>query len=221
LNEKSILNGKEAMPTQHAAKPASTVFEINELEHLRIISDPLRLRLIAALYEKPLTVKQVADELELKPTKLYYHVSELERIGVVKVMETRVKSGIIEKYYQTLADQIKVNRSLLRVAKQSLAPSAYGELLASLMEATADDLRLGVAQGVIKPPSRTSHKTAVISRSTLTFDPVKADRLLQKFAKLVTEINAADDKHGETHYGFTVAFYPMRSAESKQDSDEQ
>jgi hypothetical protein len=156
----------------------------------------------------------------MTPTKLYYHVSELERIGVVKVMETRVKSGIIEKYYQMVFDQIKVNRNLLHVAKQSLTPSAYGELLASLMEATADDLRLGVAQGVVKPPSRTGKKTAVISRSVLALDPAKADRLMQKFAKIVQEINEADDKHGETHYGFTVAFYPMRSTETQADADQ-
>lgn len=210
------------MTTKRAAKQASpqVVFEITELEHLRVMSDPLRMRLIATLYEKPLTVKQVADELEMTPTKLYYHVSELERIGVVKVIETRVKSGIIEKYYQTVADQIKVNRNLLHVAKQSLAPSAYGELLASIMEATADDLRLGAAQGVIKPPARTGKKNAVIGRSTLALDPAKADRLMQKLAKVMAEINAADNKHGETHYGFTVAFYPMRSTNSAENAKE-
>ena len=205
--------------TAKKAQPQTT-FEITELEQLRVMSDPLRMRLIATLYERPLTVKQVADELDLTPTKLYYHVSELERIGVVKVMETRVKSGIIEKYYQTVADQIKVNRNLLHVAKQSMAPSAYGELLASLMEATADDLRLGVAQGTIKPPARTGKKKAVIGRSTLALDPAKADRLMQKLAKIMTEINAADDKHGETHYGLTVAFYPMRSTETKAAEDQ-
>ncbi len=202
------------MPAKRPApkKPASpAVFEITELEHLRALSDPLRMRLIAALYEKPRTVKQVADELEMTPTKLYYHVSELERIGVVKVIETRVKSGIIEKYYQTVVDQIKVKRSLLHVAQQSMTPTAYGELLASIMEATADDLRLGVAQGTLKPQTGKRKKEAVISRSVLALNPAKADRLMQKFAKLVDEINQADGKNAQARYGLTVAFYPMRS----------
>lgn len=210
------------MPTRHAATPKSTpdtIFEITELEHLRVLSDPLRMRLIAALYERPLTVKQVADELEMTPTKLYYHVSELERIGLVKVIETRIKSGIIEKYYQTVFDQIKVHRSLLHVAKQSMTPNAYGELLASLMEATADDLRLAAAQGVVKPQTGKTQKTNVISRSILALEPAKANRLMQKFAKMVGEINQADDKHGDTHYGLTVAFYPMRSANSEEDQN--
>ncbi|HET7377282.1 MAG TPA: winged helix-turn-helix domain-containing protein, partial [Anaerolineae bacterium] len=80
------MNKSRPRPTKHAVTPKATpdtIFEITELEHLRVLSDPLRMRLIAALYERPLTVKQVADELEMMPTKLYYHVSELERIGLV------------------------------------------------------------------------------------------------------------------------------------------
>lgn len=112
---------KTSARSTKSSQPAGTVLEVTDLEQLRVMSDPLRMRILHSLFGQPMTVKQVADQLELPATKLYYHVGELERIGLVKVVETRVKSGIIEKYYRTVADHLKVSRDLLKLTKESAA----------------------------------------------------------------------------------------------------
>ena len=62
-------------------------------------------------------MKQMSEKLNQPPTKLYYHVSELEAAGVVKLVGTRVKSGIIEKYYRIAAQSMQVDRSLLNAGE--------------------------------------------------------------------------------------------------------
>src|SRR5215211_5670272 len=86
---------------------------ITSLEALKVFSDPLRQQIIEALLDGAKTVKQVASELELAPTKLYYHVNLLEEHGLIQVTETRIVSGIIEKHYVAAAKEYAIERSLM------------------------------------------------------------------------------------------------------------
>ncbi|MFX9193241.1 hypothetical protein ABTN81_19910, partial [Acinetobacter baumannii] len=60
------------------------------------------------------TVTQLGDELGETPSKLHYHVRELERIGAIKLVETREKGGILEKYFRAVAKNISVPADMLR-----------------------------------------------------------------------------------------------------------
>src|SRR3954467_12474429 len=86
---------------------------ITTLDALKVFSDPLRQQIIEALLDDAKTVKQVAVELDLAPTKLYYHVNLLEEHGLIQVTETRIVSGIIEKHYRAAAREFAIERSLL------------------------------------------------------------------------------------------------------------
>src|SRR5260221_6725972 len=70
--------------------------EIRGLEPLKIIADPLRLRLVEALRMAPATVKELAAQQDVAPKSLYYHIGLLERHGMVKVVDSRLVSGILE-----------------------------------------------------------------------------------------------------------------------------
>src|SRR3954447_21221010 len=86
---------------------------IKDLEALKAVSDPLRLRIMETMLQGARTVKQLAKELKTTPTKLYYHMNLLEQHGLVKVTGTRIVAGIIEKQYQLAAYSIHIDRSLL------------------------------------------------------------------------------------------------------------
>lgn len=88
-------------------------YEIENIEQLRAIADMLRLRIIDLLQKKPMTVTQLGDELDVAPAKVHYHVRELEKVGLLHLAETREKGGILEKYYQPVAREISVEKSLL------------------------------------------------------------------------------------------------------------
>jgi len=73
-------------------------YEIENIEQLRAIADVLRLRIIDILQKQPMTVTQLGEVLGLAPAKVHYHVRELERVGLLRLVETREKGGILEKY---------------------------------------------------------------------------------------------------------------------------
>ncbi len=74
----------------------------------------LRLRIIDLLQGHPMTVTQLGEIMGMAPAKVHYHVRELERVGLLQLVETREKGGILEKYYQPIAKDISVSRNLLR-----------------------------------------------------------------------------------------------------------
>jgi DNA-binding transcriptional ArsR family regulator len=69
------------------------------LDQLRALAHPLRLRMMELFAEGPRTTKQVAQQLGEPPTKLYHHVNALERAGLLKLSKTRQNRGAIEKWY--------------------------------------------------------------------------------------------------------------------------
>jgi DNA-binding transcriptional ArsR family regulator len=86
---------------------------IENLETLKVVADPLRLRILDVFDDKPHTVKQIAKVLGIPPNKLYYHVNMLEEHGLIRVVDTRIVSGIIEKLYLISAHQITPAKGLL------------------------------------------------------------------------------------------------------------
>ncbi|HUR76638.1 MAG TPA: helix-turn-helix domain-containing protein [Acidimicrobiales bacterium] len=85
---------------------------IDDLATLRLLSDPLRLRLIEELGAQPTTVKALARAMGMKPNRLYYHVNLLEQHGVVRVTQTRIVSGIVERTYALVARHFAVSEAL-------------------------------------------------------------------------------------------------------------
>ncbi|MFN8511837.1 MAG: helix-turn-helix domain-containing protein [Chloroflexia bacterium] len=74
-------------------------------------SPTLRLRLLEQLRREPQTVKQLAAALDVAQTKLYYHIKLLEERELIRVVESRVVQGIIEKQYGVTAYRLSVERT--------------------------------------------------------------------------------------------------------------
>ena len=73
---------------------------IGNVDQLRALAHPLRLRMMELFAEGPRTTKQVAQQLGEPPTKLYHHVNALKRAGLLKLSKTRQNRGAIEKWYE-------------------------------------------------------------------------------------------------------------------------
>lgn len=89
------------------------VYEMESLEQLRAISDELRTRIVDALAHRAMTVTQLGEMLGQSPAKIHYHARELERVGLIRLVATREKSGILEKYYRAIAKSLTASRALL------------------------------------------------------------------------------------------------------------
>lgn len=123
---------------------------IDDLATLRLLSDPLRLRLIEELGAKPTTVKVLAKTLAMKPNRLYYHVNLLEEHGLIKVTDTRMVSGILERTYGLVAKHFAVSDDLSMPAelKREVADTLFRSVSAELGEALEAEAKGGPA-GVV------------------------------------------------------------------------
>src|SRR5438034_307274 len=87
---------------------------IKDIETLKVVFDPLRMRILEAFADGARTVKEVAEDLGSTPHRLYYHVNMLEERRLLIVTDTRMVSGIQEKRYQVAARHFIVAPGLLR-----------------------------------------------------------------------------------------------------------
>ncbi|WP_257391726.1 ArsR/SmtB family transcription factor [Mesobacillus jeotgali] len=73
------------------------------LEQQKLISSPLRVKIIYLLATRAMTAKQVADELGKTAGSIHYHIQQLYNGGIIELEETKENRGIIEKYYRSKA----------------------------------------------------------------------------------------------------------------------
>lgn len=115
------------------------VFVIKDLQTLRVLTDAFRLQIVSILNE-PSSVKQLANRLNIQPVRLYYHINMLEQHGLIRVIGSRVVSGILEKFYQATAVRYQPDPELLSFAPGSDA-SNMDFYLSSLLDATKRDIK--------------------------------------------------------------------------------
>jgi DNA-binding transcriptional ArsR family regulator len=96
------------------------VREIDSVEGLRALADPVRLAILSALGEVTngelpvMSVKELAQHLGEPQTKLYRHVKQLEAAGLIEVAATRMVSGILEQRYRARQRDLRLSAGLFR-----------------------------------------------------------------------------------------------------------
>ena len=108
-------------------------YEIETNEQLRAIADMRRARILELLRDQPMTVTQLGELMGEAPAKIHYHVRELEKVGLLRLVETREKGGILEKYYQPIAREISVEKQLF-AGPPDEAMAAIGTLINQIKE---------------------------------------------------------------------------------------
>lgn len=120
---------------------------LNDPEVLRLVADPLRLRVLELLRRAPQTVTELAEAIGVARTRLYYHIRLLEGAGLVTVAETRVVAGITEKRYRVTAYRLSVDRSLL--GQSASGPATLDVLLSVILDEVAGEIMRAVASGLL------------------------------------------------------------------------
>jgi DNA-binding transcriptional ArsR family regulator len=211
-----MLRSIMADPTPQRPEPE---YVVNDLDTLRVLADPLRLQIIELLTPAPRTVKQIAADLKLHATKLYYHIKQLEERGLIRVVDTRIVSGILEKHYQAVALSYRVDKSLFS-PKSPAGQESLDVMLNGLFEDTKDDIRKSIEaesidllaqEGAGKP----LHRSLLIARNTLHLSPEKSEEFYRRLNALIREYTRhagqAEDP-AEQVYGLLIALYPSTRA---------
>ena len=128
--------------TQQAAEQGQERQEqlvIDDLDTLKALAEPLRLRIHTEMTEGPRTVKELAGLLDVPQTRLYYHVKILERHGLIRVASRRVVSGIEERTYEATARSTTVSTNLLTALAGTGAIKALLDMTAAELEVALSD----------------------------------------------------------------------------------
>ena len=109
--------------------------EINDLEVLKIITEPTRLAILETLHD-PSTVTEIAERLEVPRTRLYHHIKLLEERELIRVTETRRKGAMEEKVYEPAADSFAPGPELMESADPSERVDA---VVAGILDTTREE----------------------------------------------------------------------------------
>ena len=187
---------------------------ITDVEQLKAVSDPLRLQLLDVLADdvrRGWTAKELAEHLGTKQTKLYHHLGILEERGFIRVAETRVVSGIIEKRYQATARSYRVERALLTGADTD---SAIGGALDAVFEKARNEILAGLRSGDIDPDPTTSRPRGYGLWATNTRLSPASARKVQRLIERLREFDDLDDPDG-VEFGLLVGFYPRPTRDAE------
>ncbi|HEY7599007.1 MAG TPA: helix-turn-helix domain-containing protein [Candidatus Limnocylindrales bacterium] len=192
-------------------KQPADLYTIDNLETLRLLADPVRIEIMQAFASAPdeaKTVKQVAATLGARPTKLYYHVNLLEEHGLLKVADSRVVSGIIEKSYVPAARNFTVDTSLLSVTEGG-REAAAATMAAMLQQAASE---LAASAGTPAAPDWPKGTPRFhVSKTLGRLAPDEHARFLKRLADVVAEFDGAAGQvdGAEPTHSLVVAFYPL------------
>lgn len=183
-------------------------YTIQTLEELRIIANPLRLQILDALIAEPLTVSQVGDRIGISSKKLYYHIGELERVNLVRLVHTEIQSGIQLKFFRAAARYFYLTASMLHSDQSVRHADASEEFLAFILENSSRELRRAVNDGTIDQYP----ESFLVSRRRLKMSPRKATELRDRLREIEEEILALDDPDEEVTFSYVYGLFPRSRA---------
>lgn len=185
-------------------------FTIKDLETLKVIADPLRIQILKTL-RRPRTVKSIADELDMPATKLYYHVNQMEKHGLIRVVETNIVSGIIEKQYQATARNYRVDEGLL-TDKSRFTGENLEALIMAILDDTKDEIRKSIKEGLIQLGDKKQLERGQFMRGNLYLMEEEAAEFASQLETLSNQYATLSQNNRESQdrlaFGYTIVFYP-------------
>ena len=98
----------------------------------KALADPLRIRIVDWLMERPRSARELAECAHLPADRLYYHLGQLEQAGLIEVAEyRRLARGKAERVYAPAEAE---------PPGDDASPQETAAFLGSMLEATAMDI---------------------------------------------------------------------------------
>jgi DNA-binding transcriptional ArsR family regulator len=179
-------------------EPLATLL-IDEPRQIKAFTDPLRVRVLVVLAERAATNQQVADALAEPQAKVLYHIRFLLEVGLIRLIDTRVKGGNVEKYYRAVARSFSIQPT----------PELRGHVIGAEFQMLGDEL----AQSALAWPDE--QWVAMHARRLTRAQAEELGDLVYAYMQSVElSAAAADDQVHDHTIGF-VLFRNPRDAEEQ------
>lgn len=188
----------------------SAAHAIGEGRGLRGAWSPLRQALLDALRE-PASASALAARLGETRQRVNYHVRELEKAGLVEMVEERARRGCTERIVKVTARAVVVE------------PGVVGNLVAVTQDRFAADMLLALAARTVGDVARMRERAEAQGRRLVTFaieadvgfdQPADIERFANQLAEQVTALAASFDTGRARHrYRVIVGGHPAPALE--------
>ena len=192
------------------------VMAIDDLEQIKVLADPLRLRILEQLGKSERTTKQVADALGERPTRLYHHIEALERVGLIRQTRQRQNRGTLEKYYIAVARMFRAREGLFATRDlQEADRASMVTMVTSVFDNTVAELRGMLESG----KADCLEEEAILTYAELHTDEKGIARIRKGIQQLLEDLKneCAEESSGgddapeadARRYRLTLAFFPL------------
>jgi DNA-binding transcriptional ArsR family regulator len=201
------------------------VFLVDNLETLKVMTDPTRIEILHILASEPQTINQVAEKLGLTNSRLYYHFKQLEDHGLISVVNTRMVNNIVEKFYWSTAEDFDIDTTLLDFSSDS-GKENIERLVSSSLETTRMDMlrtlqarREKLNKGAASVPREMVITNIKKRLKDETFEVFinRLKELLEEFSKLPEEVSEGEDIN---QFSLAVYAYPNYYYDQGQEANE-
>lgn len=173
---------------------AEAIRQVDDVDTLKALADPLRLEIMRCLMRDARTamsVKEIAQNLEQGPTRLYRHIKLLEKVGLIEVESTRIVSGVYEHRYRMAQRVIRISRDVL------MDPGNASEL-ADVFTVTMDEFRGRLVRDILNGGfDQEAAERGTPAPLVIAFDnqlsAKRASEFRSRLEELVKEFNEPDD----------------------------
>ena len=205
---------------QQVTLPDLDIFTLEDLEQVKVLADPLRLKILEELCHGELTTKQVAEKIGEKPTKLYHHVDSLERVGLIRLVRTRQNRGTLEKYYVAIARAFRAGVDVFSGAGEGgdEQREILKQVVSTMLDRASEELQSLVSGG--------EPKVDLQEEGVLSFLEIRAsedemaqlqgrvEKLVEDLAKYCSDVEGPDKGRS---YRLMLAFYPLDAGRDKKE----
>ncbi len=200
-------------------EPPLTERVIADVETLKALSDPLRLRIVEAMVtrvDEPWTVKELSTVLGVPQTRLYHHVDLLLERDLIRPVERRVVSGIIETRYRIAQLSLKLDRRLFSADTREQAAVMH-DVLQTVFDRSREEIEAAIRVGAIDTlEDARPERKLLLSKGLVRLRAGRAAKLREQLLALMEtaerEDEADDDPAERLPFGSLLALYPFIQA---------
>lgn len=183
---------------------------LTNYSQLKALSDPLRAEMMMRLLEKPYTGQQLSEYFKLSRARIHYHLKELEKNGLIELVYTEEKNGIIQKFYQSVARGFTPAAELL--PHIDILSESSRQIFLQMIERTKSHVLAAPEESFTlhKASEDPSEWNYVSSMWEFSATPDQFQVWVKKFHKLMDELNeitegAVDNPDSKAYYIATTA----------------
>ncbi|MEM9773490.1 MAG: helix-turn-helix domain-containing protein [Chloroflexota bacterium] len=197
--------------------PIEDKFIIKDLDTLKKLTNPQRIEILQSLTQ-PKTVKEIAEEIEADPTKLYYHIRQMEQIKAIQVVETNIVSGIVEKTYAVTAKEYIVDKTLFSGEDTEFSEDDFSDMVNAIFSSTQKMAARAAKAGLINLNEEGPKRTTAIMSGHFQLTEEQLEKFGTKMQEIMTEFGeyseANQNSENTVGYRYTIAFFPQPPADS-------